>query len=299
MVRSWTSGRRPLVIAVLLLLIASQLPSGLSSRLAYVPREVVRFVLIPGEGTLRMLALAIRPGTSRRPALPQSIEAYLAELAATDQRAADAAYDNYLDLRVENQRLRNRVEALEDEIRQLNLVQDSLAGRPLRYLNARVTAHTASPTRRTLTLDRGAVAGVEAGQAVVSGASLVGVVVSTTGRTAEVKLINAPGETLLARLAPPDAAAPRELVEQLRVTDDGTAFTAEVPVGAPVRQGDLAHLVDRLGTWPATASGRVVGVVTTLDDRTDQPVQLQRVVVRPMLDFANLARVTVVMEVEE
>lgn len=299
MVRSWTSGRRPLVIAVILLLIASQLPSGLSSRLAYVPREVARFVLIPGEGSMRMLALAVRPGRTRHPALPGPTEAYLAQLAAADPDAAADYYRNYLDLQTENQRLRNRVEALEDEIRQLNLVREDLGDRPLRYVNARVTAHTATPTRRTITIDRGGVAGVAVGQAVVSGASLVGEVVSVTGRTAEVKLVNAPGETLLARIAPADAASPREVTEQLSVTADGLAFTAEVPVAAPVEEGDLAHLIDRLGAWPAPASGRVVGVVTTIDDRTDQPVQLKRVIVRPMIDFANLARVTVVMEVQE
>ncbi|MEM9253417.1 MAG: rod shape-determining protein MreC [Planctomycetota bacterium] len=299
MVRSWTSGRRPLVIAVILLVIVSQLPSGLASRLAYLPREVTRFVLIPGEGTLRRLSLAIRPGTTRRPDLPDALDDYLAQLAAADPRAADAAYDNYLALRVENQRLRHRVEELEEEVRQLGLVREAVGDRQLLYVNARVTAHTATATRRTITLDRGRTSGVEPGQAVVFGASLVGVVNSVTGRTAEVELVNAPGEALLARLAPVGAADPRELVEWLTVTDDGSAFTAQVRVADPVRPGDLAHLVDRQGAWPATAVGRVVGVVDAVDDRTDQPMQLKRVIVRPMIDFANLARVTVVMEVDE
>jgi len=281
MARSWITGRRPLILAVVLLLLASQLPSAWAGWVAAVPRKVTRFVLIPGEGALRVASLALRPGTARRPAFPDEVEA------------------NYLELRAENQRLRNRIEALEDEVRQLGLVRGGLGDRPLRYLPARVTAHTATASRRTITLDHGRASGVEVGQAVVSGASLVGEVVSVTGRTSEVKLLNAPATTMLARIAPAEAGQPREIVEQLRVTDNGAAFVAEVARDAPVETGDLAHLVDRMSNWPAAASGRVVGVVVDINDNTEQPMSLKRVVVRPLLDFARLARVTVVMEADE
>jgi cell shape-determining protein MreC len=299
MARAWTTGRRPLIVAVGLLLLASQLPSAWAGTLASVPREVVRFVLIPGEGVLRVASLALRPGRSRAPSLPPAFERRLAELAAADPASANQAYDNYLELQTDNQRLRNRVEELEDEVRQLNLVREGLGDRPLAYVNARVTSHTATDARRSITIDRGSASGVEVGQAVVSGASLVGTVSSVTGRTADVKLMNGPGQSLRARIVPAEAGPPREITEQLRVTADGSAFTAEIDRARPVEVGDLAHLVDRRGAWPTTASGRVVGVVAEVRDDTDRPLQLKRLVVRPLLDYAKLARVTVVREAEE
>lgn len=291
------SGRRPLGLTLVALALLSQMPAGWSGWLMYVPIEACRFVMIPGESTLRQVSLTLRPGTQRGPALPPDIVARLAELNDQDPAAARDLYDNFLALKARNERLTNRVAALEEEIAQLSRVREGLGDRPLRYIRARVTSERGGPVERTLTLDRGRASGVAERQTVVAGANLVGEVIEVTGRTSEVRLITAPGTTLRARLGPADASEPRSVVEQFAVLDDGSGFVTEVAIGAPVREGDLAHLVDDLGRWPTAADGRVIGVVTTIDDRTDQPVQLKRVVVTPLRDLTRLARVTVIAEV--
>ena len=118
------SGRRPLGVTLVAVALLSQMPAGWSRWLTHVPEQVARFVVIPGESVLNGVSSTLRPGAQRSPVLPPDILAQLAALNEAGSPDTQAVYDNYLALRARNQRLENRVAALEEELARLSLVRE-------------------------------------------------------------------------------------------------------------------------------------------------------------------------------
>ncbi len=234
-----------------------------------------------------------------------------------------------------NQQLAQRVAQLEDEIRvarqriaELAAVRSDWAQqlRKVQLIDAGVTAWQggAAPT---LTINRGSSHGLAPGQAVTSGASLVGRVSSVGAGTATVSLINQPGQLLDVRLKAPRAeavggagatgasgapgtgsaaaispgAGGREVRLQLEAEKGKEILTAVAARGDPIQPGDLAHLRLAEGVaatdsrWPDEAAGFVVGQVVRTEDDPNDPKLRIRVIVQPLRELRRLTRVMVLV----
>ncbi len=169
---------------------------------------------------------------------------------------------NYGNVVADNQQLRNelgqaRRQALENATAEQQL-SELLAVEHLPFLQnskavvANVISNSSSNFALTMVIDRGTAEGVGTGMPVVSGAGLVGTIVSAGSSTAVVRLITDPSSQIGVRLpngtiavadgqgrgsplslADITASAPRPKKGQLVVTSglQGAAFPAGIPVG--------------------------------------------------------------------
>ncbi|QDU72320.1 rod shape-determining protein MreC [Mucisphaera calidilacus] len=190
--------------------------------------------------------------------------------------------------------------ALEDENRRLRLLVEQLAEsnemltRPaVRQVLAPVLA--LAERNVGMTVGVGERSGVAPDDTVVSGPHLIGRVSNVAPLTSDIDPIARPGVRLQVRIVPATELQPnREVFAWVDYDRAEGAFVAELKLNAEVEAGDIAHLVD--DRWPLLARGRVVGVVTKLDDRTSKPLLLKRVVIAPERRVENLRRVVVLVE---
>jgi cell shape-determining protein MreC len=272
--------RRILIAVTVLLLIASQLPVRAATALSYVPHSFVSLISKPA-ALLQRLSTTIRPPRENAPDFSAA-----GDLA--DQLAQAKVY----------------IDNLEQEIRELRNISESLAQIDalldlggIRLVGANVLSFNGDLKNPILTIGVGSDAGVRDGLAVVWGAGLVGRVVSTSARTADVQLITAAGTKLQVRISKPNApGAAAPMPAFIELAEDGRSFvTEEFAVDDPVQVGDLVHLAD--DSWQFRARGFLVGVVTEVGE-SDRPLLNSRVVIRPTHSLPSLTRVAVLVPVD-
>lgn len=276
--------RRLLLIAAVLLLAATQLPLPAARRVHALPRNVVDTATAPVAAALRRVSLLVRPGDRGGIELAGDIDAQLED------------YENAL---AYARRLEEELRVLREKLRFYEQTAEVLGARSRRLLEARVTRAITGGAGPRLVIAEGRSAGIEPGQAVVSGANLVGRVAEEVGPlTGRVELVMTPGAEVQARLRPAvTQPQTRDFRETLTVTDNAQRLTVEVWIEQPVEVGDLAHLADPL--WPTDAQGFVVGQVVAIDDRVERPLEFKRVIVEPAVDPLRLRRVTVLVDRRE
>lgn len=166
-----------------------------------------------------------------------------------------------------------RLEALLDLKRQLALP----------VIGARVIAYDPSLWSRAVIIDQGRAAGVEAGQAVVAPAGIVGRVVEAYPGHAKVMLI-------VDRLSGADALVQRTRIRGILQGRGANRSALEyVPKSADVQVGDVVISSGLGGIYPA---GLVFGKVSAVNKRG--PGVFQEVEVTPAVDLSTLEEVLVV-----
>lgn len=273
--------KRILIAVTVLLLISSQLPTRAATALSHVPRSFVRFISKPS-------AMLHRMSTTLRPPRAQSLY-FAAGSNLADQLAQARVYIDNLEQEVLE--LRNVSEGLAQIDALLDLGDIHLVG-------ANVLGFNRDLENPILTIGVGSNAGLRDGLAVVWGADLIGKVVSTSKKTADVQLITAAGTKLQVRITRPTlgvSAAP--LPAYIELAENGRSFkTDEFALDAPVQVGDLVLLAD--DSWQFRARGFIVGVVTEAGKHPDRPLLNKRVVVRPVRPLASVSHVAVLVPVD-
>ncbi|GAB4109294.1 MAG: hypothetical protein Kow00105_17950 [Phycisphaeraceae bacterium] len=270
-----------MIALVVLLLISSQLPAWVATRISYVPRSFVALITKPA-ALLHSLSTSIRPG-EHDPAdfstggdLVQQLE------------QARAYIDN---LEQDILRLRN----LSDNLAIINALVDT---EDIRFVGAKVIGFNGDRVNPILSINIGSDHGVRDGLAVVWGADLVGKVVSTSVSTSDVQLITASGTSLQVRITKPvldPSAVPMPAF--ITLSEDGRTFvTDEFPLDAPIHTGDLALLAD--DSWQFRARGFIVGRVIDVQPHPDRPMLNLRVRIQPQRTLASLHGVIVLVPVE-
>lgn len=204
---------------------------------------------------------------------------------------------NYGSVRKQNEALRQRIAELEGtaatnadaaqqlqelaKLQQLTLVSD------VPTVTASVSSGPIANFDQTLTLDKGAGAGIKVGMPVVDGAGLVGRVSSVTGSSSVISLLTDPKSRLGVRLTTLEQIGEAKgtgFGNPLRV-DSGIAPKIDVPVGEIVTTSGLQRSI-----YPR---GIPVGTVSKADLSPDQLSTI--LTVEPLADLEHLNFVRVLL----
>jgi len=279
----WLTQKRVLAVIIAGLLVCSLLPSRVVDVVARGPRVLVQTITTPPIALVSMVTPDIREAKQRE----------LIEGASREQLRK-----RYAEAWSHNQNLRRRLERLKASKQQLEAALARLpAGQSVAPVEAPVAGLTGSSSNPQLSIAKGTRTGLEPGQAVVIGGSLVGEIVSAGPVTATVRLITAKQTSLWVTIQPPQTTGPDQAPPRqagLRVTWDPAvgAFTAEPSKREPIEVGDMAQLDD--DAWPIAAQGYIVGKVTKVEADAKQ-MSLQRVRVKPLVPLKQLDRVAVLV----
>ncbi len=258
------STKRLLVLIVAGLLVTSLLPPAPARLIGDWPRDRVqdalhRTLLV---GALGRFAEVLRP-------------------AAAPSTAADRDFAAlYEEERVYSAQLRARIAELESRIQLLSGTHVVLPLSGYTRVTARVTDASVAAGERWIVVDVGAGSGVAAGQCVVAGQALVGLVGNVTPLTATVRIAASENAQLRVELVPPEPGPPARRTEALAVyRRDGSRFDVEVGGQHAVEVGDVARLVDP--RFPDEAHGFVVGRVTSVAADPADPLMFRLVQIQP------------------
>lgn len=284
MPRSLFNPKRVLLILAVLLLVNSVMPLWFTAPVGDVGRGVVLATLSPIAGMLRSMSTAIRPP-------------------AAEESPFDPEVDLIEQLRMANVLINKyeiELDAKREQLQRLMQSKEVLRLEGISMIDVRVTGYSGDRDNPVLTLNRGTAGDVGNRMAVVTGANFVGVIDSDRSLTADVRLITAPGSSLLVRIQPPTREAAARTAEYfLTLNDGGDAFVVDVPNGTAIAVGDIASLSDSQGRWPREATGYTVGRVVSVRPNADDPLRFDTVTVQPTIDLPRLSRVTVLKPVEE
>jgi rod shape-determining protein MreC len=201
---------------------------------------------------------------------------------------------NYGDLEAENERLREalaksegdqlRAEDARRELRQLHELENLDFVDNIPTVSARVVTTSASNFDLTIEIDRGTGAGIAKGMPVVTGAGLVGRVVSVSDRRATVLLVTDPSSSVGIRLTTSgDVGVATGRGAGRTLTVDSIALDTEVKKGEVVVTSGLQQSV-----FPPSIP---VGKVETAINREGEFEKEVRI--RPVVDLRRLAFVKV------
>lgn len=192
------------------------------------------------------------------------------------------------DLRRRVAELETEAAALRDESMTSNQIASLLAAtgtESSRYLHASVLLRDPAPMRRGLILNRGSTDGIASGQPVLGdGATLVGIISEVEPHRASVRLLSDLDSAVTAVLQ--ESRIPGAL------SGSATGLQLEfVPVGAPVRTGDLVLTSALGGRLPAGVPiGRVAHVESSGQDL------FETITVEPLNDFSRLEHVLILTD---
>ena len=266
-----------MIVLTILLLISSQLPTRATATISYLPRSFIALISKPA-------VLLQRLSTTLRPPHDQTDNVFASDDLARQLAQAYVYIDN---LEQEVQELRQLSESLTQ-------IDALLGHEDIRLAGASVLGFNGNKKNPVITIGIGSDDGVRDGLAVVWGANLVGKVVNTSAKTADVKLITAAGTHLQVRIVKQTPDGPGAVMPAyIEMSNDGQSFvTEEFPVDSPIAVGDVAHLAD--DSWQFRSRGFIVGVVTEVG-KSDRPLLNSRVVIKPLLSLATLPRVVVLV----
>jgi len=277
--QSFLTPRRLLILVILLLVVTSFLPGPRATALASPVRAIVETLAAPIRYPLHAL------GASVRAEAPRDLQ-----LTEPTNRGHDLRRIAQLE---------DEVDRLREEVRQLRRVR-SIIGEtaPLVQVDAAVTGVTGPRAAPILRIDRGASAGIEKRQIVVSGFHLVGEVVIADPMTSQVKPITSADTKVFVRLMPREEATLREGPGVwLDWNPEERAFVQQISTAIVAEVGDLAVLAD--DGWRSEARGFFIGQVTAIRDYKPDPYNFKELVVRPTFLLEQLRRVTVLVPMEE
>ncbi len=193
---------------------------------------------------------------------------------------------------------RLRIEALHEEIGELQAARRMNRGIEINPLFARVTGQSADRPNGPIRINAGSRHGVEEGTvAVYRGVHLVGRVAEGVARLgSRVIPITDPAAGLLEAIILPadNPLAPIDGAPRLQLVPDGDgALAGKLDRAVAVRKGDLVRLSDP--SWPDSAQGMIVGTVEAIEDEDLQPL-LAVIVVRPRYAAHRVSSVTLKIE---
>jgi len=274
--------KKLLAATTVVLLILSQLPTGVATAMSGIPRSVVALLTKPS-ALLIGLSNKLRPDRAEHP----------------DFSAGGDMADQLLQAKAYASNLEQEVAELRRINQSLGQIQALLDLGDISAVGGNVIAFNGRRENPVLTIGIGSNDGVREGLAVVWGASLVGRVIRAASSTSDVQLITAANTKLQVRLArPTDHEPSTPLPAYLQLANDGRSFfTDEFPLDAPVQVGDLAHLAD--DSWQFRARGFIVGRVVEAKPHPDRPLLNMRVVIRPDRSLASVSHVAVLVPVEK
>ncbi|MCG8589386.1 MAG: rod shape-determining protein MreC [Proteobacteria bacterium] len=214
---------------------------------------------------------------------------------AQSLESAWASYGDLLDVREENERLRARVAALEEEALQYREalvtsghLQNIAAMRDdfeVPMLASEVVGLDVSPWFRSVLVDRGRRHGLQAGYPVITDAGLVGLVTATSSNAARTML-------LLDRQSAIGGIVQRSRARGIvRGTGRGELEFEFVVRGSDVQVGDVVITSGLGGVYP---KGLRVGEVVEVSDPGAR--LLQKATLRPAVDFGKLEQVFVLLQ---
>lgn len=284
MPRSLLNSKRLLFMLAALMLILSAMPLWFTAPIGGVGRGGVLAAVSPIAGMLKSIAVTIRPPEEDR--IDHGSEEQLV-----------ASYEMALML---NRKYEAEIASKDEQIQRLRLSKSVLQLEGTEMIDVRVVGYSGDRDNPILTVNRGTAGDVGNRMAVIWETNFVGVVDSNRSLTADVRLITAPGSTILARIQPltPEAAV-RTAEYFLEINEDGTAFKVDVPSGTAIAVGDVASVSDSQGHWPNEAIGSFIGKVTSVKPTDSDPLRFDTVTVTPMIELSRLSRVTVLRPVEQ
>ena len=276
-----TTTRRILIALGVVFVLNSQLNTRHVKWLGTVPNTVVKTLANPPASLMRGATTRIKG----KPADPTHVDETLG-IEERNQQYALAVLENRR-LSEENAELR----------RQLSAYQAAAAVRgseTIRLVEAHVADSNTSRSNPTLELDKGSRAGVQQGNPVIVAADLVGFITEDVGSLrSSVQLVTVPKARYQVRLLAPEASVPPDDEPVYVYTDaSGEYFYCDLPDGQhDVRVGDIASMADDLYHQ---AYGYILGEVTEVnDDHPDDPLALDRIIIRPSVQFGRLRDVMI------
>ncbi|MDO8836308.1 MAG: rod shape-determining protein MreC [Vicinamibacterales bacterium] len=147
---------------------------------------------------------------------------------------------------------------------------------------AEVIAGSVSPAFRTITIDKGALAGLRTDMAVIAPAGVVGRVVQASARAASVQLLN---DQNAAASVIVESGAQGTVTGQV----DGTLRLEYLSATASVTEGDIVITAGVDGVYP---KGLRVGRISVVEKAG---TSYRRVMVTPAVDFSSLETVLIVL----
>ncbi|MEO1237550.1 MAG: rod shape-determining protein MreC [Planctomycetota bacterium] len=279
------TSQRVLLAVALLLLVNSQLPSGVGGLIGGVLRPVVDFAVLPVRAPVHQIAVNLRePGEDE------------ASDSNGEPRTAEAYREEYEAALVTIDRQRQRINEL---VRTLEVLQGvrELDAPDTVPVAAKVASYTDAGPRAVLTIARGTRDGIAAGQTAVFKTSLVGRVVEPVGpSSADVELVTSHDAGLQVRVRQRSRETGAYTVyDNIRVSrgEPAGTFFAEVARDSPIRRGADVLLADAVH-YP-DARGRLLGVVQNVTEYPPDPELLKRLVIRPAVDLRFLREIAVLL----
>jgi rod shape-determining protein MreC len=207
------------------------------------------------------------------------------ELTPQEQRERIQELESALaSLQVEMVHLRE----IEQDYHRLSELLDYATGHEDQELvTADVIARDTSGYLRWIIINRGARAGIQSGDPVISASGLVGRVEDVSADASWVRLVNDQSSAINGWLQ--NARAEGTVMGQLR----GSLRMSFIPQEAVVEPGDLVLTSGLGGNFPA---GIVIGQVTSV--RQQEAELFQQAEVRPMVDFDHLELASVIISFE-
>lgn len=190
-----------------------------------------------------------------------------------------------------------RVQELEEQLKQLQLIPVDHLNVPVIRMNARIVAgHPTSPTG-SVTLRGGSQAGITIGTiAVHGGVHLLGQVVEVSPFSSRLRpLVSQATRDIQAVIVPADRLDTRlrdAMPVCLVARGDGT-FVADGEAIWSLAEGDLICLADP--AWPQAAQGMVVGTIRSVQVKDSEPLR-NEIIIRPRYRLLDLSSVVLVVE---
>ena len=208
----------------------------------------------------------------------------------TDGSGGEAASPSTLSgLRKQNQQLRERVSRLEEymqESERLQVLIDTKDAYQFGSLAARVVGRS-TEWSQIITIDKGTDDGLQSGLSVMGQSGLVGMIVSATPTTADVRLIKDAQSGVSAMV---QSSGVEGIV---RGSIEGTLYLEDMAADATVEEGDVVITSGLGGSYP---KGLVIGTVTKVEKNASGSTV--RAVVAPGGDSGLLQEVLVVVDMQ-
>ena len=201
--------------------------------------------------------------------------------------AADPA--TLSELKAQNEELRQMVSELEEyrqEAERVKGIQELVGTYGIEGITSHVVGVSGDSWNRILTIDMGSDDGIEPGLPVMGSSGLVGQVKSTTGHTADVRLLtdSASGVAVMLQSSREEGL--------LKGNIDGLLYLEDIAADAEVKVGDV---VVTSGLGGGYFRGLIVGNVVRVEDTNGQSIR--KIVVAPNDAVSGLEEVMVVTSV--
>lgn len=285
MAQSMSTSRKILIAAGVLLLVNSQINARYARWLGIAPTGIVRTITKWPRALVNGIVVGTLVIDSREQ--PESEDGI--DIKAQEEKWG-RGYALTRQVYAENTRLRNELA----NYRAIGEVRDDLES--LGFHPATVTGRNTDPSNPSIGITSGTRSGIGLDQAVVVGGNLIGFISEAGISHATIKLITAPDITMQARIIPVnwDFSQPSTLERLVTQRDrQGTYFYCDIQRGTHrVKVGDIATVDDSL---LAQANGFVIGRVVEIIKAPDQPLLIDRIIIRPILIPGQQREVTVLV----